>query len=145
GIIAIRLDEGDQLIDVRIVSGDDDVVLATRNGMSIRFSHADARSMGRATRGVKGISLGKDDLVVGMVVAEPDMCLLTLCEKGFGKRTPFGWPMPEADEAEPEGEAAELDESADIDDAESADAEDEPVEGEADVESDGEESAGQSS
>ena len=57
GIIAIKLDEGDELIDVRIVSGDDDVVLATQGGMSIRFSHHDARPMGRATRGVRGISL----------------------------------------------------------------------------------------
>ena len=76
GIIAIKLDEGDELIDVRIVSGDDDVVLATRNGMSIRFSHHDARPMGRATRGVRGISLSRGDAVVGMVVADPQMTLL---------------------------------------------------------------------
>ncbi|MEX0716541.1 MAG: DNA gyrase subunit A [Planctomycetaceae bacterium] len=152
GIIAIRLDEGDQLIDVRIVSGDDDVVLATRNGMSIRFSHDDARPMGRATRGVKGISLGKDDLVVGMVIAEPEMCLLTLCEKGFGKRTPFGPPTLGADEADAE-DTAEIDEPVGMDDAETVDADDEPAddtgadgepaEGEADIETNGEETAGQ--
>jgi DNA gyrase subunit A len=75
---------------VRIVSGDDDVVLATQNGMSIRFSHHDARSMGRATRGVRGISLAAGDAVVGLVVADPQMTLLTVCENGYGKRTPFG-------------------------------------------------------
>jgi len=90
GLIAINLDDGDELIDVHRVSVDDDVVLATRNGMSIRFSHKDARSTGRATRGVKGIALADDDLVVGMVVADPEMSLLTGCENGHGKRTPFG-------------------------------------------------------
>lgn len=90
GIIAIKLDEGDELIDVRIVSGGDDVVLATQGGMSIRFSHHDARPMGRATRGVRGISLSSGDAVVGLVVADPQMTLLTVCENGYGKRTPFG-------------------------------------------------------
>ena len=90
GIIAIRLDDDDQLVDVRIVEGDQDVVLSTSGGMSIRFCHEDARPMGRATRGVKGITLGKDEHVVGMVVADPDRTLLTVCEKGYGKRTPFG-------------------------------------------------------
>ncbi|MEX0701249.1 MAG: DNA gyrase subunit A [Planctomycetales bacterium] len=141
GIIAIRLDEGDQLIDVRIVSGDDDVVLATRNGMSIRFSHEDARSLGRATRGVKGIALGKDDHVVGMVVAEPQMCLLTLCENGYGKRTPFGPPTIGGEEA------AELDEPAELDETEAGDAVEAettgPAEGESDIETNGEDTAGQ--
>ena len=90
GIIAIKLDEGDELVDVRIVSAGDDVVLATRKGMSIRFSQEDARAMGRATRGVKGITLSASDAVVGMVVADPEMTLLTVCENGYGKRTPFG-------------------------------------------------------
>ena len=90
GIIALKLDEGDELIDVRIVSGDDDVVLATQNGMSIRFSHHDARPMGRPTRGVRGISLSAGDAVVGLVVADSQMTLLTVCENGYGKRTPFG-------------------------------------------------------
>jgi DNA gyrase subunit A len=98
GIIALKLDEGDELIDVRIVSGDDDVVLATQNGMSIRFSHHDARPMGRPTRGVRGVSLASGDAVVGMVVADPKMTLLTVCENGYGKRTPFGPGI--ADEAE---------------------------------------------
>jgi DNA gyrase subunit A len=98
GIIAIKLDEGDELIDVLSVSGDDDVVLATRNGMSIRFSHHDARPMGRPAHGVRGISLSEGDAVAGMVVADPVMTLLTVCEKGYGKRTAFGSAV--ADESE---------------------------------------------
>jgi DNA gyrase subunit A len=58
--------------------------------MAIRFSHEDARPMGRATRGVKGITLTRDETVVGMVVADPDRTLLSICEQGYGKRTPFG-------------------------------------------------------
>jgi DNA gyrase subunit A len=90
GIIGISIDDGDQLIGVCLVKRGDEVVLSTRNGMAIRFSQADARAMGRNARGVKGIKLGKDDAVVGMVVADPDGLLLTVCENGFGKRTPFG-------------------------------------------------------
>ncbi|HRA89723.1 MAG TPA: DNA gyrase C-terminal beta-propeller domain-containing protein, partial [Planctomycetaceae bacterium] len=90
GIIAIRLDEGDALVDVRIVEGDNDLVLSTSGGMAIRFNHEDARPMGRATRGVKGIKLKKEEIVVGMVVADPDRTLLSICEFGYGKRTPFG-------------------------------------------------------
>ncbi len=90
GIIAIKLDDDDALIDARIVQDDDDVVLSTKTGMSIRFGHADARGMGRATRGVKGVTLVGDDKVVGMVVAERERFLLTVCEHGYGKRTPFG-------------------------------------------------------
>ena len=90
GIIAIRLDDGDALIDVRIVQGDEDLVLSTSGGMAIRFNHEDARPMGRATRGVKGIKLKKDEIVVGMVVADPERTLLSICEFGYGKRTPFG-------------------------------------------------------
>ena len=90
GIIAIRLDEGDALVDVRIVEGDNDLILSTSTGMAIRFNHEDARPMGRATRGVKGINLSKGDIVVGMVVADSDRTLLSICEHGYGKRTPFG-------------------------------------------------------
>ena len=116
GIIAINLDEGDELIDVRIVGQNpqnepDDVILATRTGMSIRFSHEDARPMGRATRGVRGINLQEEDEVVGLVVADPDLRLLTLSEKGLGKRTPFGLgELPEADDdAEEEDDAPRAD------------------------------------
>src|SRR5205085_2930873 len=104
GIIGINLDDGDMLIDVVMTKANDEVVLSTRHGMAIRFSESDARPMGRATRGVKGINLGENDELVGMVVADPDGYLLTLCEKGYGKRTPFG-PNTAVDLAEPEAEA----------------------------------------
>jgi DNA gyrase subunit A len=90
GIIAIKLREEDELVDVVITKSGDEIVLSTSKGMAIRFSQADARPMGRNTSGVKGINLGKGDQLVGMVVAEPDATLLTVCEKGYGKRTLFG-------------------------------------------------------
>jgi DNA gyrase subunit A len=90
GIIGISLEEGDSLIGVALVRPGDEVLLCTRRGMAIRFDESDARSMGRNTRGVKGISLMKDDEVVGMVVADPEGFLLTMCANGYGKRTPFG-------------------------------------------------------
>jgi DNA gyrase subunit A len=90
GIIGIALDEGDDLISVVLTRPGDEVVLSSRDGMAIRFSEADARAMGRNTRGVRGIKLGADDQVIGMVVADPEGYLLTVCENGFGKRTPFG-------------------------------------------------------
>jgi DNA gyrase subunit A len=74
--------------------------------MAIRFSEADARPMGRNTSGVKGISLGGNDSLAGMVVAEPDATLLTACQNGYGKRTPFG---PNSPLAPREGETAETD------------------------------------
>jgi DNA gyrase subunit A len=101
GIIAIRLDDGDALVDVRIVEGDNDLILSTSTGMAIRFNHEDARPMGRATRGVKGINLSKGDIVVGMVVADPERTLLSICEHGYGKRTPFGPADVAPDEALP--------------------------------------------
>ncbi len=87
GVRAIKLDEGDDLIGVAITSGYDDILLGTANGMSIRFNEQDARPMGRVSRGVKGIKLRGDDAVVGMVIAEKDSAILTICEKGYGKRT----------------------------------------------------------
>ncbi|MFT3881535.1 MAG: DNA gyrase subunit A [Gemmatales bacterium] len=90
GIIGINLEEGDTLLNAVLVGEGDEVVLATKNGMAIRFSEADARPMGRDTKGVKGINLGKDDEVVGMAVADPEGQLLTVCLNGYGKRTPFG-------------------------------------------------------
>ena len=90
GIIAIKLRESDELVDVVITKPKDQIVLATAGGMAIRFSEADVRSMGRNTSGVKGISLKSKDEVVGMVVADPNTTLLTACEFGYGKRTPFG-------------------------------------------------------
>ncbi|MFO0936670.1 MAG: DNA gyrase subunit A [Gemmataceae bacterium] len=90
GIIGINLEEGDRLIDVCLTKPGDEVVLSTRNGMAIRFGESDARAMGRNAIGVWGIKLSKDDHLVGMVVADPEGSLLTVCEKGHGKRTPFG-------------------------------------------------------
>ncbi len=87
GLNAINIDEGDELIDVRITSGDDEIVLASRGGMAIRFNEADARPMGRATAGVRGLRLKEGDIVVGMVVVRPDSTLLVVSEKGLGKRT----------------------------------------------------------
>ncbi len=90
GIIAIKLKDDDELVDVVVTKPGDEVVLSTATGMAIRFSEADARPMGRNTSGVKGVSLRKDDVLVGMVVANPEATLLTVCEKGYGKRTTFG-------------------------------------------------------
>ena len=90
GIIAIKLREDDELIDVAITKTGDEIVLATAAGMAIRFNEADARPMGRNTSGVKGINLSKDDHLVGMVVADPAATLFTACQNGYGKRTPFG-------------------------------------------------------
>ncbi len=90
GIIAIKLREDDELVDVVVTKPDDEIVLATATGMAIRFKESDARSMGRNTSGVKGIALAKSDELVGMVVVVPEATLLTVCENGYGKRTPFG-------------------------------------------------------
>jgi len=87
GVIAIKLDPNDDLIDVALTLGSDHVVLGTRDGMAIRFDEGNVRSMGRASRGVKGIKLRTGDSVVGMVIAEEKASLLTVCEKGYGKRT----------------------------------------------------------
>jgi DNA gyrase subunit A len=112
GIIGINLDEGDTLIGVVLTQPGDEVVLSTRNGMAIRFDEAQARAMGRNTRGVRGINLSENDEVVGMVVADPEGFLLTVCENGFGKRTPFGANAvgEEPAEEEPEEEETALSE-----------------------------------
>ncbi len=109
GIIAIKLREGDELVDAAVVGPGDEVILVTDNGMAIRFRESDARPMGRNTSGVKGISLVGDDHVVGMVVADPSATLLTVCENGYGKRTHFG---PNADSAGGDGEEEETSSSA---------------------------------
>lgn len=89
GLIALSLDEGDELIGVRLTDGQEDIFLGTSKGMSIRFHEGDVRSMGRTARGVKGISLKDADIVVGMVVARSSAELLIITEDGHGKRTPF--------------------------------------------------------
>ena len=87
GIIALNLDDGDELIRVGVTQGDQDILLGTRKGLSIRFNEADARSIGRTARGVKGIRLSTDDEVIGMEVLNPDSTILTVSESGYGKRT----------------------------------------------------------
>jgi DNA gyrase subunit A len=87
GIRAINVEEGDELIDAQICDTTSDVVLATREGMSIRFHQGDVRDMGRVATGVKGIELDKTDAVIGMVVIRRDATLLVVSERGFGKRS----------------------------------------------------------
>ncbi len=90
GLIAVKLRDGDELIGAVVTQPGDELVLSTASGMAIRFPESDARPMGRDTSGVRGINLSKSDHLVGIVVADPDATLLTVCEKGYGKRTPFG-------------------------------------------------------
>jgi len=87
GIRAINIEKGDELIDVQVTDGKNDIVLATRHGMSIRFHEKDVRDMGRTTTGVKGIELEKRDRVIDMVVVRRKSTLLTVTEKGMGKRS----------------------------------------------------------
>src|SRR5438093_1403027 len=89
GIIAIGIDPGDTLIDVKLTTGHDEVVLITRDGMSIRFSEEDVRSMGRPATGVRGINLEKDDAVVALSVMDAQATLLVAGEHGIGNRTSF--------------------------------------------------------
>jgi DNA gyrase subunit A len=89
GIKAIKVEEGDELIDVQVTTGTNDIVLATRHGLSIRFHEQDARVMGRDTTGVKGIELGPRDELIGMVVIKREANLLVVTEKGMGKCSPI--------------------------------------------------------
>ena len=89
GIIAIALNEGDNLVGVVATGGEDHVLLATKEGMAIRFDEDDARVMGRDTAGVKGIELADSDEVVGIVRCDDSRALLTVTSRGFGKRTAF--------------------------------------------------------
>ena len=89
GLLAITLKDEDQLIDVRLTDGEDNVVLVTRKGMCITFDEKDVRPVGRTAQGVIGIRLDKDDIVIGMesVIASKNATLLAITENGFGKRT----------------------------------------------------------
>jgi DNA gyrase subunit A len=87
GIKAIKIEPGDELIEVAVTSGNNDIVIATKHGLSIRFHESDVRDMGRDTTGVKGIELSGDDRVVGMVVIKREATLLCVTEKGLGKCT----------------------------------------------------------
>ena len=90
GKIAINLDEGDELIFVRHTKGDESLILATRNGLAVRFDENNVRCMGRGARGVRGITLTDGDVVVGVCVVDEKKTLLTITENGMGKRTDFG-------------------------------------------------------
>lgn len=90
GLVAINLDAGDDLIGVKLTSGAEEVILSTANGAAIRFSEEDVRPMGRATRGVRGISLERRDHVVSMDTVQENGELLVISEHGYGKRTPLG-------------------------------------------------------
>jgi DNA gyrase subunit A len=87
GIKAIKIESDDELIDVQVTSGTNDIVLATKHGLSVRFHEADVRDMGRDTTGVKGVDLRPDDKVISMVVIKRDATLLVVTEKGLGKVT----------------------------------------------------------
>jgi DNA gyrase subunit A len=87
GINAIRIEDGDRLIDVKMTSGAQDIIIGTRDGMAVRFKENCVRPMGRFVQGVRGISLRGDDKVVGMEVCRPNTTILTVCERGYGKRT----------------------------------------------------------
>ncbi|HJQ21720.1 MAG TPA: DNA gyrase subunit A [Gemmatimonadaceae bacterium] len=89
GIKAIKIEDGDELIDVQITSGSNDIVLATRHGLSIRFHEQDVREMGRDTTGVKGIDISDEDEVIGMVVLKREANLLVVTERGMGKCSPI--------------------------------------------------------
>lgn len=90
GIIALDLEKGDQLIDVQLTSGEDNILIATHEGMAIRFPEKDVRPMGRTAMGVIGIRLDKGDYVVGVSLAQDDRTVLSVAENGFGKRTQVG-------------------------------------------------------
>jgi DNA gyrase subunit A len=89
GKIAINLDEGDELVFVSLTDGNCSIVIATHDGNAIRFDEANARSMGRTARGVRGISLRDGDYVAGVTTVDEQQQLITITEKGFGKRTEF--------------------------------------------------------
>lgn len=87
GLIAINLDEGDELKWIRMTSGDNEVVISTSNGQAIRFHEKDVRPMGRVSRGVRGIRLRADDHVIGMVIVEEGSSIFVISKHGYGKRT----------------------------------------------------------
>jgi DNA gyrase subunit A len=89
GIVAITIEQGDVLIEAKLTTGHNEVLLITKDGMSIRFSEDDVRSMGRPAAGVKGIELGEGDCVVALSIVVPDATLLVAGDNGLGKRTAF--------------------------------------------------------
>ena len=89
GIVAITLEEGDELINVELTDGSQQIILATKNGLAVRFEERDVRPTGRSAQGVRGISLKDNDEVIGMEVASDEKSLLSVTENGYGKRTPI--------------------------------------------------------
>ncbi len=89
GKIALTLDDGDELVYVRLTDGNDNVIIATRNGSAVRFDENDARVMGRGARGVRGIRLAEGDSVVGVALVDDECKLLTITANGYGKRSSF--------------------------------------------------------
>lgn len=91
GIIAVKVDLDDKIVSTRLTEGKNDIIIVTKNGMSIRFDEGDARPMGRSARGVKGITLGKNDTVIGAEIIEVNDkdTILIITENGYGKRTPL--------------------------------------------------------
>ncbi|MDE2727984.1 MAG: DNA gyrase subunit A [Gemmatimonadota bacterium] len=87
GIVALNILEGDALIEALLTDGDNDIVIASRNGQAVRFHESDVRTMGRGAQGVRGIRLGEGDRVVGMLASDRDTTLLSVTENGYGKRT----------------------------------------------------------
>ena len=85
GIKAIKLDEGDEIIETGITDGKDEIIIATRNGQAARFDETEVRPTGRDTMGVRGITLTDDDVAVGMTIVKPEDMILTVSENGFGK------------------------------------------------------------
>ncbi len=89
GINAINIDEGDQLIGVKLTSGEDEIILSMKNGKAIRFKETDARPLGRVSRGVKGVTLTGDDEVVTIEIVDTESTMMAITENGYGKRTSF--------------------------------------------------------
>ncbi|TCW39367.1 DNA gyrase subunit A [Laceyella sacchari] len=89
GLFAINLRDGDELIGVRLTDGNQEVIMGTRGGMSIRFPEMEVREMGRSATGVKGITLGEDDRVIDMDIVIPDKNVMIVTRNGYGKRTPM--------------------------------------------------------
>ena len=87
GIVSITLDSDDKLINVKLTDGSKEIILATREGIAVRFNENDVRATGRSSKGVRGIRLSENDYVIGMVVATDEKTLLTVTENGYGKRT----------------------------------------------------------
>jgi DNA gyrase subunit A len=108
GLKASTLRERDELIEAAVVGPGDELIISTAKGNAIRFRHTDVRAMGRSASGVKAVRLRKEDVAVGMVVASPEMTLLTASANGYGKRTPMG------PNGVPEAEKAPLDENEEI-------------------------------